>query len=494
MKLSKAAIRQITEAATSIKGFARWFVGVTLRPYQIKAANALINSVFARDGETFVWIFSRQSGKDETIALTFLFLLLRFVDWSIEIVCAQPTFKPQSITAMERIKKRGQNFGKNFSRTAGYIFRLWVSRVSYFSAEPTANVVSATARLLVFNEAQDIDPAIADGRFNPMGANENATKLYSGTRWTEDTLLERELKIALQAEAKDGKQRVFMYDANEIRKHNPWYGKYVDKEVSLLGRQHPLIKSQYFNETINSQAGMFNAGRLALMQGDQPAQTEPVSGRLYAFLVDVAGMDEALLNLDGMGNPGRDSTALSIVEIDLSTLETLQRPTYRIVQRQAWQGQNHLSIFGKLKSFADTWKPQHIVIDATGVGEGLWAMLDKAYPARVIPIKFTQQTKSEIGYGYLAIIETGRLRDCAPSDETRLQYQKCQSEILPGPAHTMRWGVKDGTRGPGGELIHDDHIVTDSLTAELDKLEWSLPIPREIIHTQDPIKSMDKNY
>ncbi len=45
---------------------------------------------------------------------------------------------------------------------------------------------------------------------------------------------------------------------------------------------------------------------------------------MYAFCIDVAGMDEALLNLDGMGNPGRDHTALSIIEIDLSQLATLE--------------------------------------------------------------------------------------------------------------------------------------------------------------------------
>ena len=55
-----------------------------------------------------------------------------------------------------------------------------------------------------------------------------------------------------------------------------------------------------------------------------------------------------------------------------------QAPTYRVVQRMQWTGLNHLTVFGKLKALADQWRPQHIVIDATGVGEGLWAMLDKA--------------------------------------------------------------------------------------------------------------------
>src|SRR3990172_7012330 len=113
---------------------------------------------------------------------------------------------------------------------------------------------------------------------------------------------------------------------------------------------------------------MFNAARRALMIGDQPGHLTPVPGHIYALTIDVGGQDEALLNLDGMGNPGRDYTTLDIIDIDLSTLQDLQAPTYRVVQRQAWQGESHVNIFGKIKAFAESWNVQVIVIDATGVG------------------------------------------------------------------------------------------------------------------------------
>jgi hypothetical protein len=195
----------------------------------------------------------------------------------------------------------------------------------------------------------------------------------------------------------------------------------------------------------------------------------------------------ATLNSEGLGNPGRDSTTLTIVAIDLSTLETLKRPAYRVLARHAWTGQNHLAVFGSLKNLVEQWKPAHIVIDATGVGEGLWAMLDRFFPTRVIPVKFTAQEKSEIGWRFLSIIETGRFHDPNPSDEVRLQYSRCISEILPGPAKNLRWGVPDGTRGPDGELIHDDYILADSLTAILDRLEWSIPFEPFLIHPPDPL-------
>lgn len=232
---------------------------------------------------------------------------------------------------------------------------------------------------------------------------------------------------------------------------------------------------------------MFPARRLALMLADQPAQTEPIPGNLYAMTVDVGGQDEALMNIDGMGNPGRDYVTVDIHDVDLSSLQILQAPTYRCINRNAWQGENHVTVFGKLCALIDAWNIQHIVLDATGVGEGLWGMLFKKYPTRVIPVKFTQQTKSDLGYAFISVIETGRFRDCARTPEIELQYQKCQSEILIGPARTMRWGVPDGTRGPAGELIHDDFIIADALVSKLDEFKWYIGSETLFVRMPDPL-------
>ncbi len=235
------------------------------------------------------------------------------------------------------------------------------------------------------------------------------------------------------------------------------------------------------------------------------------------FTLDVAGQDEATFHNPEeqvLRNPGRDAVSLTIAAVDLSEMGTLQAPIFRIVQREQWTGLNHLAVFGKLIALADQWGPQYIVIDATGVGEGLWAMLDKRYPTRILPVKFSAQKKSEIGYRFLAMIETGRLRDCTFSDAGTAsenagprhvvplrssnvtpsmvdkQYTACVSEVLLGPQKTMRWGVPEGTRDANGELIHDDIVMADALLAEADLLEWHVHTPTFIIPPKDPLEEM----
>ena len=76
-QLSKSAQREIREAVKNVVSFSRFVLGVHLRPYQQEAALAIQESVFLRDGESFVVIFSRQSGKDEMLACLSLFFLFR---------------------------------------------------------------------------------------------------------------------------------------------------------------------------------------------------------------------------------------------------------------------------------------------------------------------------------------------------------------------------------------------------------------------------------
>lgn len=472
--------------------------GIKMRFYQALVAAAVIKSILNNQGLTIVLVISRQGGKDELLANLVTYLLKLFSHREVGIVYANPTYKPQTIRAIMRVENRlstnliTRAIWKKRSDFMRLVGKAWVS---FLSGDKKANVVGDTASLLlIVNEAQDITPAKYDKDFEPMAASTNATKLIVGTEWTNNTLLAREEDAARELEKKDGIRRVFIFPSTEVRKVVPEYGKFVDSVVKKLGRQHPLVKTQYFCERIDAVAGMFTARRLALMLGDKDPQDKPIAGRLYAFTIDVAGVDETTYELEGLANPARNKTTLDIIEVDLSQLKTLQKPIYRCVKRLDWQGDNHVDIFNAITTLVSSWKPQYIVEDKSGVGEGLFSMLIKKYPSKTIGVQFTAKVKSDIGYSYIGIIEAGRFRDCASTEEVVIQYQNCTSEILIGPQKIMRWGVKDGLRDNGGNPIFDDFILADSLVTELDKLVWLKQTKTSIVQSQDVIFDMDTNY
>src|SRR5512141_1322906 len=137
--------------------------GIRLRPYQEQIALALKDSIIHNKGLTFVVILPRQSGKNEVQRHLFGWLLYRSGERGGTIVSVVPTFKPQTINSMERLRLTLDNNIATrgaWHSSAGFIFRFHKARVQFFSAEPSARVVGATADLLLsVDEAQDVDPA-----------------------------------------------------------------------------------------------------------------------------------------------------------------------------------------------------------------------------------------------------------------------------------------------------------------------------------------------
>jgi hypothetical protein len=482
----------VKELFEDVTLFAEHGSRLRLRSYQREAARAIVEAVMERQGRTFVVMFPRQSGKNELQAQIEAYLLRLLSHTEAEMVKVSPTWKPQSLNAMRRLERvlEGNALTRGrWVKEQGYIYRLGRARMTFLSGSPTTNVVGATAStLLECDEAQDVLRSKWDKDIAPMAASTNATRVFWGTAWTSQTLLGRELRLARLAEAADGKRRAFTITADEVRKEAEAYGTYVDGEVRRLGRNHPLVRTQFFCEEVDGQAGMFPEGRRRSMMGEQEAtsgQRPAAREEGTAFLIDVGGeeYDPRQLDFGGVGweladlGGTRDATALTVVSItqEEENARIGLGPTYRVIYRRQWTGTGHVQIFGEIDELARLMQPERIVIDATGVGAGLASMLRRRLGNIVTPFIFTAKSKSDLGWAFLAIVETGRFKDYAQREGDVLQrlfwrqVELCQMEIAPGPGRLMRWGVPEGTRDPDtGGLAHDDLLVSAALCAVLE--------------------------
>jgi hypothetical protein len=290
--------------------------------------------------------------------------------------------------------------------------------------------------------------------------------------------------------------------ADDVAAEVPAYAAFVRDQVARLGRQHPLVKTQFFSEEIDSLSGMFPPARRALMQGTHPAQDRPQPGKIYALLLDVAGEDEeqqASGEAAAAANTKRDATALTVVEIDLSTLSDplIKKPRYLVVARQMWIGLKQTSLYAAVRGQVEHWQPRHLVVDATGIGAGLASFLAAAFQSRVLPFVFNSASKSQLGWDFLAVIESGRFKDHADITPistrflTELEYT--QLEAMPGPGRLIKWGAPQGLK-VAGEYIHDDLVLSSALCAVLDSLEWSISGPSLIVQTTDPLKELSSGF
>lgn len=327
--------------------------GLRLRTYQVRVARAVVRSVVQGKGERIVVMFPRQSGKNELQAQLEAFFLLRYSSSGGELVKISPTWKPQSQNAQRRLESvltAHPFLRETWQKEQGYIYRVGGARQIFLSGSPESNIVGATASLLLqVDEAQDIQIDKYDKEIAPMAASTNATRVFWGTAWSDDTLLARELQAARESQRRDGIQRAFVIDAEMVAREVPAYGEFVRQQIELLGRDHPMVRTQFFSEVLQHGGGLFHPGRLALLRGEHSLEERPRSGQMYAMLLDVAGEDAGLEETGHLKNENRDYSALTVVRIERQTgLPGLLLPTYAVVNRMHWQGLSQTALYQRV--------------------------------------------------------------------------------------------------------------------------------------------------
>jgi len=412
-----------------------------LRPYQQEVAKTVLDSVQNHRGLTFSVEIARQGGKNELSAHLELLLLTLYMARGGNLIKCSPTFKPQTIISMARLKDRLDDFGFDglYRSQMGYIIQLGEARAIFLSAEESSSVVGHTADILLeIDESQDVAKEKYNKEFRPMGSSTNVTCIHYGTTWDDSTLLEEIKQNNLELEKIDGIKRHFRYDWQEIARYNQDYGRYVIQEKERLGEDHPLFRTQYALLPIKGGGGFLSRNQIAQMIGSHHRLRSPdKAGALHIAGVDLAGeaAPEMSLLLRAGNDEGRsqDSTIITIAQVDMAN----KLPALRIVEQYQWTGIAHSQLYPQMvQILKNIWNCHRIAVDATGIGQPVASFLRKELGSRVIPFTFTQKSKSELGFELLSCVNSNRIKlyqqdGSKEYQETMFQLERAKAEYRP---------------------------------------------------------------
>ena len=483
--------------------------GIRLRRYQLAPARAILSAVLSDQGGRFAVLFPRQSGKNELQAQIEAYLLTLFSSEGGEIVKVSPTFRPQalnSIRRLERVLTRHPLTRGRWRRRGAAILEVGRASITFLSGSPGANIVGATASLLLeVDEAQDVLPAKFDHEIAPMAAARNAVVVFWGTAWTAETLLARELAGA-RADETEKERRAFVLSAPEVAAEVPAYGAFVAGQLARLGRDHSIIRTQFFSETIDGQIGLFSERVVARIIGTHCCGREPEAEERCVMLVDFAGSSETSNRETDAEADARDRTAVTIVSASRNDGEASESiaPVWLVRWRAVWLNRALADQTAELIVIGRRWQVGRIVADATGVGAGpVSALIDAFGPELVRPFTFSAASKSALGWDFSALLEQGRWREGAlagPGDEDQLvfrdtflaQLRAARGEISPGPEKRLKWSVPDGAREAGsGARLHDDLLMSAAMITVVDREYHGGEPTGEYGHAPDPLEDYD---
>ena len=441
-----------------------------LRPYQAEVARKIIESIQSNLGLTFSVEIARQGGKNELSAHIEVLLLTMFMSAGGNSIKCSPTFKPQTIISMTRLKERLDDFGFAgiWHTESGYMVRLGNARQIFLSAEESSSVVGHTADILLeIDESQDVNKAKYTKEFRPMASSTNTTTVHYGTTWDDSTLLEEIKQTNLELEKKDGVKRHFRYDWEEVSKHNPNYRAFAESERDRLGEDHPLFKTQYRLLPIHGGGGFLTSQQIAQMLGTHNRLHSHQDHKVYVAGIDFAGEEEQLDELV-ITRPQRDATVITIAEIIPPTGDA-QDPGINVVEHYSWVGKKHAELYPQLVDIIkNVWRCSRVFCDSTGIGEPIAAYLRKSIGHKVTPFKFSQKSKSEAGFDLLAAINSGRLklyRQDGSEHYQELMFELERARSVYRPNQTLNFFV-DPSEG------HDDFLTSLALVVQA-ATEWA---------------------
>jgi hypothetical protein len=267
----------------SLGGFTAHAAPRALRPYQIEAGEAIVRSVLRSEGHAFTVCMARQSGKNELSAQLEAYLLNLFSTRGGQIVKAAPSFKPQIVNWQMRLQEiLSESFcARRWTGRHGYMVEMGRARVIFFSADPSANIVGATASLLLeVDEAQDVDEEVYFRSLRPMAATTRATTVIYGTPWTDDSVLEQQRRFNVEEERRTGHRLNF---------ESPWttLGA-ISRPTAASSRVRSTgwartIRTQYLLEPVAGAGRLFPRTLRDRMRGDHPRQALPTPDSRYAI-------------------------------------------------------------------------------------------------------------------------------------------------------------------------------------------------------------------
>lgn len=444
-----------TELVNRVFNFCELYSGRTLFPYQEQFSKRVIRSILTNDGAEITALFSRQSGKSETIAVTvggMMIILptlanmpmfaddprLEMFKDGLWVGIFAPSQRQAQIT-YGRMKARLQcktaravleddDFRLQFSTSNGQTVALTNgSFATAISASDGSNIEGESFKVIICEECQDISNFKIQKAIHPMGAAYNASIIKIGTATTH----KGDFYDAIQRNKKDAEiksthiKNHFEYDYTIAAKYNPKYARYVEGEKKKLGENSDAFRMSYKLEWI-IERGMFID--IATFERNN---TEPLLERTLSDMqsTHVVGIDIGGVN---------DDTVVTVCEVDWNMPvimesrtdeETGEDITYlaynayvvdwlRISNEPDYEEQYPI-----IMDYLSHFKIARVVCDATreaAVAHRLRANLN----CEVIPYVFSSKSKSDLYKHLEKEIVTGRARICAGEETQKtVEYQ-----------------------------------------------------------------------
>lgn len=446
--------------------------GHPLYVYQQPLARRIIESVIIGDGETITALWSRQSGKSETISNTVATLMIflpvlaplypdllgKFKEgvW----VGAFAPVDEQADTLYGRIvarltSKRAEQILSDpevadeiIGRGKEVRLRRLGSIVRKTTAHPRAKIEGRTYHIILIDEAQDAEERVVNKSISPMGASTNATSIWTGTCTYVKGVFFRQIQSNKRKGTRRGvKQLHFEADWKTVAKSNENYKRFVSKEMLRIGEDSDEFKLSY------RLIWLLETGMLTTTERmDELSDTSMQVVHAYHRSPVLVGIDCARK---------QDSTVVTVVWVNWGAPDEFGQYEHRILNWLDLSGMDWEEQYFRICEFLDNFSVFQIGIDAGGVGDVVASRLKVLLPGvEIVELKSDRTSQSARWKHMMALMSASMLTWPGHSKSRRLKvHRRFRAQME--DAELRYEGPHVIVQAPRAADAHDDYV--DSL-------------------------------
>lgn len=372
----------IEELIDKIYLFVKEFSGVEMYPYQEEFSKRIIRSLITNDGDEMTGLWSRQSGKTETLANTIagcMVLLPRLAKIFPDLLGKFArglwvgTFAPveqQAETLHSRVVDRLTSDHAveimldpeidDSPAGGGRLIRLRKSGsfCRMQTANPKAKIESKSYHLVIIDEAQEADEYTVNKSIRPMLAHYNGSIVQIGTPSTTKGGFYRAIQLNKRITVRNTNRRNhYEFDWKYVAKFNKNYSKFVRKEMNRIGEDSDEFQMSYAIKWL-LERGMFITEAAMEDLGDKTMEVV----RAYTRTPVVVGIDPARK---------QDTTVVTVVYVDWERPDEFGFYDHRILNWLELIGDDWEVQYGKIIDFLSNYKVLGIAVDSQGVGDAV---------------------------------------------------------------------------------------------------------------------------
>jgi hypothetical protein len=380
-ELSEETLDFVANVVSKIMLFADQLAGDPLHPYQAEFGYRVAESLVVGDGSVITALFSRQSGKTQTVAYIVAACMILFPrlaeiypSWFGKYrrgfwVGLFAPVESQAETLFQRVQMvlSSENAAaflidpeiNDVVEHGGKIITLKKSGsfCRMQTANPKAQIESKSYHLIVIDEAQNANEYVVNKSIFPMGAYYNATKVMTGTPDVVKGVFYRSIQQnKASGLKKSGVQNHFQHDWKSCARYNNNYLVFVKAEMARLRPESDEFQLSYALRWLLDR-GMFTTEERLDELGDTSMQS--VVSRYYDSPI-VLGIDPARK---------QDSTVVTALWVDWDSPNEFGYYDHRVLNWLEMHGDAWEQQYARIVDFARNYDVLAVGIDGQGLGD-----------------------------------------------------------------------------------------------------------------------------